>query len=350
MENKIIKYGDEEFIETIYNEISVIVDSNGYYQGSKICKDNEKDFYGWMRSKKTQELIEKYEKYLNKNKTANLRSRNINLIYKKTNVPVQLRGFYIHPKLVHNLCEWCDIEYAIKVAEIMDLINEQIKIRNVNLEFIVDELKETNKKLKEENETATNIIINQEKIIKLQEDEIRINNNVINKYKETLNSQKIEIDVLSKKIEKESKNIENLNEELRKKKDIISNLDKEIAVQNKLIDNKCVRTKTDSRKFRIYDITDYKNNEKQLQPMDEKCIWKVSGNQERLKYPCILDVVLVSAMHARFDIKAYLNTIFINTKEIRNIVNQSSKEYIYNYIINNLNPKAIVIDNIKLNI
>ena len=70
MENKIItkeiiKFNGEEFTETTYMGITVIVDSNGYYQANKICKDNKKDFYDWRRMGRTIELLEKYSKKLN---------------------------------------------------------------------------------------------------------------------------------------------------------------------------------------------------------------------------------------------------------------------------------------------
>ena len=41
--NEIISNG-EKFIRTDYNGISVIIDSNGYYNASKICSDNKKRF------------------------------------------------------------------------------------------------------------------------------------------------------------------------------------------------------------------------------------------------------------------------------------------------------------------
>ena len=65
MQSRVIKCNNEEFIETTYNEISVIVDSNGYYQASKICKDNKKKFYDWKRLDRTQEFLKIYNNRLN---------------------------------------------------------------------------------------------------------------------------------------------------------------------------------------------------------------------------------------------------------------------------------------------
>ena len=64
MKKNIIEYNNEIFIETTYMNVSVIVDSNGYYQASKICKDNKKKFKDWKRLEKTAEILEKYSKRL----------------------------------------------------------------------------------------------------------------------------------------------------------------------------------------------------------------------------------------------------------------------------------------------
>ena len=284
MQSRVIKCNNEEFIETTYNEISVIVDSNGYYQASKICKDNKKKFYDWKRLDRTQELLKIYSKRLKlsiERSSGNSRDfKTTYLINKRLeNYTPELQGNYIHPKLVHHLCEWCNLEYAIIVGEIMDSINEQTHLRNITLKTFNEELKQENENLKQE----------------------------------------------------------------------IKGLNNKINLQLSIINNKCVNTRTDSRKFRIYDITQYKKNQQQLNPFDDKCIWKVSGAQRnKYKYPVLLEVVLVSSMHARIDIKQHLYEETINKKLIMNLVKQSSKEYIYKYVINDLKPKRIVRDDIKL--
>ena len=40
MNSNVITYNGEVFTRTDYNGISVLVDQDGYYNGSKICKDN----------------------------------------------------------------------------------------------------------------------------------------------------------------------------------------------------------------------------------------------------------------------------------------------------------------------
>ena len=47
--NEIISNG-EKFIRTDYNGISVIIDSKGYYNASKICSDNKTRFLNISRN------------------------------------------------------------------------------------------------------------------------------------------------------------------------------------------------------------------------------------------------------------------------------------------------------------
>ena len=37
----------------------------------------------------------------------------------------ELRGTYVHPELIHFIAEWVSLEYAFKVAKIMNMINER---------------------------------------------------------------------------------------------------------------------------------------------------------------------------------------------------------------------------------
>ena len=53
-----------------------------------------------------------------------------------------LRGTYAHPLLVNYVCEWCSLEYAYKVAKIMNTINDELYLRNINLQTKIDEMKD----------------------------------------------------------------------------------------------------------------------------------------------------------------------------------------------------------------
>ena len=68
-------------------------------------------------------------------------SQTPNLINKRLDLSNELKGFYIHRKLVNFLCFHVNLKYAIKVSEIMDIIDEKIKLNNSKLENEIDILK-----------------------------------------------------------------------------------------------------------------------------------------------------------------------------------------------------------------
>ena len=141
MNSNIITYNGEVFTRTDYNGISVLVDQDGYYNGSKICKDNGVRFNNVSRSNYWIEYTEALRGMRDLAQTP--------LIKDKTTLPNEIRGTYIHPKLVNFLCIHVNYKYAIKVSELMDLINEQIHLKCTSLEEEIQSLREKNKKLKE---------------------------------------------------------------------------------------------------------------------------------------------------------------------------------------------------------
>lgn len=179
--SNMIDYNEETFTRTDYNGISVLVDSNGYYSASKICKDNKKRFTNWLRNERTRALLDTYSRNLcisisasdestdpdasssNLDKTASNPDARFSvpgknslfLMYKRTTggddvqLSHELQGWYIHPKLVHHLAEWANLEYAIKVSEIMDLINERLHLLNTSLQEEIYTLKQENQTLQE---------------------------------------------------------------------------------------------------------------------------------------------------------------------------------------------------------
>lgn len=139
LSNKIISNG-ETFTKTDYNGISVIIDSNGYYNASKICKDNKKLFKDISRNNYWIEYLDEL--------TYGGDFSTIDLVKEKLQFSKYIRGYYIHPKLVNWLCMHLDYKYAIKVSEIMDLMNERIHLNQSNLEEEIEKLKKENIKLK----------------------------------------------------------------------------------------------------------------------------------------------------------------------------------------------------------
>ena len=124
----------ETFKLTTYNGISVMIDSNGFYNASKICSDNQKRFNDISGSKYWNEYLDEISSVLKIPQT--------DLIVEKLDFSNDVKGIYIHPKLVNYLCIHVNYKYAILVGEIMDLYNQKILENNSTLENEIKDLKE----------------------------------------------------------------------------------------------------------------------------------------------------------------------------------------------------------------
>ena len=151
MNSNVITYNGEVFTRTDYNDISVLVDQDGYYNGSKICKDNGTKFGNISRNQYWSDYIDELRGWIN--------SEPAPLVKDKTTLPNEIRGYYIHPKLVNFLCFNVNYKYAIKVSEIMDLVNERIHLKCSSLEEEIHSIREKNKKLKEDNDRLNKLAV-----------------------------------------------------------------------------------------------------------------------------------------------------------------------------------------------
>jgi hypothetical protein len=139
LEYNIIKENNEEFKITTYNDISVIIHlKTGYYNAAKICSDNNKMFKNLNRNTSFQEKMKLIKKFYNIQDELKYELNNI-----FTN---RFSGTYIHPKLVNYVCMWADHIYALKVDQIMDLMNKELYKKNITLE---DKIKELECKIKD---------------------------------------------------------------------------------------------------------------------------------------------------------------------------------------------------------
>ena len=142
---------DEEFDFTTYNDITVIIHvKSGYYNATKICKDNGKLFTNLNRNQGYQNKISRIEGVIQKRITYDLCDF---VIYNK-NPTFELRekftgkvtGTYVHPLLVNYVCMWANEEYALKVDMIMNIINKELHLRNMKLD---EKIKEMDDKVKD---------------------------------------------------------------------------------------------------------------------------------------------------------------------------------------------------------
>ena len=136
----VVEYKNEKFTRSSYNGISVIIDGDGYYNASKICKDNQTKFEHITRNDYWTSYIDELSGGPKNGPTVLIRDR--------LDLPNELKGHYIHRKLVNFLCFHVNLKYAIKVSEIMDLIDERNRLKNEDLEKTIRDMKNENDRLK----------------------------------------------------------------------------------------------------------------------------------------------------------------------------------------------------------
>ena len=90
--NQIVSNG-ETFTKTDYNGISVLIDSNGYYNASKICSDNKTRFLNISRNNYWSDYLDVL--------SGSLKNETTQLVIEKFEFSNDVKGYYIHPKLVN---------------------------------------------------------------------------------------------------------------------------------------------------------------------------------------------------------------------------------------------------------
>ena len=143
---------NEEFINGAYNGMEVLIRKrDGYINATKMCLkisekrklDNKSDkrFRDFMKSGRWLEIKSYFDQMSEKRSLARNRANAIDELY--NGYSNELRGHYVHPKLVHFVAEWADLKYAFDVAEIMDSINERLRVTGESFETVKDEIIES---------------------------------------------------------------------------------------------------------------------------------------------------------------------------------------------------------------
>ena len=113
----------ETFTKGTYNGIAILIrDKDGYVNASKLGNDTRRA-RKFVNSDKFNEMCKKWMKIRCAQKGAD---PEMTPKYQLLNVSNEFKGTYIHPKLVHFVAEWVDLEYAFTVSEIMDSINDKV--------------------------------------------------------------------------------------------------------------------------------------------------------------------------------------------------------------------------------
>lgn len=133
------------FHEYTFFGFTMVVANDGYINASALCKtisekeNKTKSFRTLQRSEKWNELIAAYEERYG-----------VTAIRVVKDVPIALRGYYIHPDLTHHVAEWASIRYSLIVADVMKKIHERNTLagRDTTNE-IIEKLQEENEELKQ---------------------------------------------------------------------------------------------------------------------------------------------------------------------------------------------------------
>ena len=162
------KSTNETFISYCYNQVKLIKrSSDNYFNGTKIGRDNGKETRQYINSKTFRLIVEEWKK----------RYPGVKPYYKlEKGVIKELSGFYVHPRLVHFICYWADIQYAFKVADIMDAIDEKNKLTNQTLDDTINDLQNEVDELKKQLAEKSSVIEAQDKLIDIQGEVIKKQN------------------------------------------------------------------------------------------------------------------------------------------------------------------------------
>jgi hypothetical protein len=120
-----ITENNELFTKGTYNEISIIIrNNNKFVNATKLCKQNNKDFYRLADNRTWKEYIEEFKKeYGCTEKGAT------NIVYElRKNYSKDVKGQYINPRLVNYVAVWASPRYAVNVSKIMDTINDLVHV------------------------------------------------------------------------------------------------------------------------------------------------------------------------------------------------------------------------------
>ena len=147
VQNHQITSNNETFTQSVYNGFKIIIRNyDGYINASNVVKQiNDRE----NTAKQIKTLFKSVQYQDFENRLRNILQDKIlpdkKLKYNLNEVSKQLRGSYVHPKLINFICFWCSPSYALLVSEIMDSINEQ---NTTEMNKIIKDLQDKNNKLK----------------------------------------------------------------------------------------------------------------------------------------------------------------------------------------------------------
>jgi hypothetical protein len=92
----------------------LIMNKNGYINATKLCKNNNKHFKGWLGTAHSNQLINRISI------DENIPTENVITTIMKGHH--DYRGTYVHRKLMPSIISWISADHAIKMNTILDIV------------------------------------------------------------------------------------------------------------------------------------------------------------------------------------------------------------------------------------
>lgn len=111
-----------EFVYGTYLEFNVLfMRSNGYINATKLCAQAGKRFDKWLDNITSKRLVETFNGKLSQESA----SPNSTIFILKEEVSNEVRGTYVHKRLITHIACWCSPEFAWKVSTIVEEFYER---------------------------------------------------------------------------------------------------------------------------------------------------------------------------------------------------------------------------------
>ena len=194
--SQVITSNGEKFIKSTYNGFSILIrEKDNYINATKMVQEinqitqKRRQLKKCFQGKDFNDYIE--ELGVGSNLTQPIRYE---LLKGYIN---EIKGTYVHPKIINYIAYWASPKYQVIVSKIMDSINERAKLKNIsdndNLNEIINKLNEENKELRDK-------ITEQEKTIEEQEETIIEQEETIEEQANTLFDKSVRVNINNRRL------------------------------------------------------------------------------------------------------------------------------------------------------
>lgn len=128
-----------------YDDVSVIIDSDGYIGITQLCKQVNKKYKDWRKTKGSKTIFKSFGIVINKEEGEERQ------ISRKIDGNPVISGIYIHPKIAPFVAYWISADLAYKVSAIIEDRQHKILVeKNHELTRRIEDIKKKNLQLYEE--------------------------------------------------------------------------------------------------------------------------------------------------------------------------------------------------------